>query len=26
VRDKPFWSFIALPESVFDEIDRQAAG
>ena len=24
-RDVPFWSFIALPESVFDEIDAQAS-
>jgi len=24
-RDIPFWSFIALPESVFDEIDASAA-
>ena len=24
-RDIPFWSFIALPESVFDEIDAAAA-
>ena len=24
-RDIPFWSFIALPESVFDEIDATAA-
>jgi hypothetical protein len=24
-RDIPFWSFIALPESVFDEIDAQAS-
>jgi RNAse (barnase) inhibitor barstar len=23
-RDKPFWSFLALPESVFDEIDAAA--
>ena len=23
-RDIPFWSFIALPESVFDEIDAAA--
>ncbi|MCC8361837.1 barstar family protein [Lysobacter sp. A6] len=24
-REVPFWSFIALPESVFDEIDQQAS-
>jgi hypothetical protein len=24
-RDVPFWSFIALPESVFDEIDAAAS-